>query len=192
MLTGTALVPLGVPLCSCGRVQRLQGVAFTSSMSSTEWTACLLAASSMIRHCRPAVLLPCWALGAQPEDLLVALQLCIVRRVPSSCIALVIPLCQETVLALCKCWTLGLVFACILSTLRAASFFADAAVRCCYPLAATLSAVPTKLRAAVCDHVIRCSFIGCVVPLSSNQGSLGSQGIVLAYLTPNALRTPTA
>ena len=66
-----------VPLCSYGRVQGVQGVAFASSLPSTEGTACLAAAISQIRHGRPAVLLSCWTLVAEPEDLLAALCSCV-------------------------------------------------------------------------------------------------------------------
>lgn len=48
---------------------------------------------------RPAVLLPCWALGAEPEDLLHPY---LVSEMPLNCIAHVVPLCQEGLLALCK------------------------------------------------------------------------------------------
>ena len=73
------MVPAIVPVCSCVRVERLQGVAPASSSPSTVWTACLPATGSIVRLCRPAVLLPCWALGAEPEDLLATSQLCIAR-----------------------------------------------------------------------------------------------------------------
>ena len=129
-----ALVLCIVPLCSYAWVQRLQGVASASSMSSTEWTACLAAAHLRIRHCRPAVGLPCWAIGAKPEDLLVAFQPGVVREVRQRCI---VPLCQKIfasrVLAVCKGWLLDLLPGfCLPTTFPASSsVFADAlTVRC--------------------------------------------------------------
>ena len=74
VIAGLALVLGMVPLCSYARVQCLQGVAFASSLPSTKWTACFAAASAPARLSRPAVLLPCRALGAEPEDLLAAVR----------------------------------------------------------------------------------------------------------------------
>ena len=82
-----------VPLCSYARVQCLQGVAFASSLPSTAWKARLWAASSAAKHSRPAVLLPCWALGAEPEYLFVAFQTGAEGKFPTRCIAFMIPLC---------------------------------------------------------------------------------------------------
>ena len=85
----------------------------------------------MIRHGRPAVLLPHWALAAEPEDLLVAVQAGVVREVPVGCVALMVPFCQarlaSRVLTLCKGWVPNMIFApFIFVTLWTASFvFAD-------------------------------------------------------------------
>jgi len=54
----------------------------------------------------PTVLLPYWALGAEPVDLLAAFQADLVWVVPVTGIASVIPLRQERVLALSKGWVL--------------------------------------------------------------------------------------
>ena len=103
-----ALVLALIPFCSYGRVQRLQRVAFASSLPSTEGTACLVAAASIMRRCRPAVLLPRWALFAEPEDLLGATQADVVREAPLGCIAFMVPLSEDNfvvrVLTLCKGW----------------------------------------------------------------------------------------
>ena len=92
VLTGLTSVLDMIPFCSGARAERLQGVAFASSMPSTEWTACLGATSAACRRSSPAVLFPCWALGAEPEDLLAAPQCHFVRRVPLSGISLFNPL----------------------------------------------------------------------------------------------------
>ena len=52
------------------------------------------------------MLLPCWALGAEPPDVLVALQSSGMRKVVQMCIVIVIPFSQEGVLTLSKPWTL--------------------------------------------------------------------------------------
>ena len=44
---------------------------------------------------------------------------------------------------------------------------------------------------ALCYHAVRC-IICLKVPLSSNQGSLGGQGVVLAHLAATALRATIA
>ena len=93
MIARLTLVLGIVPLCSYGRVQRLQAVASSSSHPSTEWTACLAFARTIIRHCRPAVLQTRRALVAEPEDLLVAVQAGVVGEVPIGCVAFVVPFC---------------------------------------------------------------------------------------------------
>ena len=98
-----------VPLCSDVRA----GVASAGSFCGTEWTACLAMARAMARHGGPAVLLPSRALGAQPKDMLLASESHVVRAIPMSCIALVVPLCQERVPALCKGWVLSLPSSCL-------------------------------------------------------------------------------
>ena len=45
---------------------------------------------------------------------------------------------------------------------------------------------------ALCNHAVRCTIIGLIVPLSCKQGSLSSQGVVLANLAAAALRAATA
>ena len=120
-----ALVPGKVPLCSYGRVQRLQGVAFARSLPSTDWTARLVFAGSIVRRCRPAVLLPRWALFAEPPDLLGALQAGVVREVFVGCVAFMVPFRQARfalrVLTLCKGWVANLLLGLsIVSTLWAA------------------------------------------------------------------------
>ena len=91
VVAGLVLILTVVPFCSYVRVERLQRVASASSLSSTEGTACLDTASPIKWLSRPAVLLTCWALGAEPEDLLVAFQPYFVRIVSLSGIAFVIP-----------------------------------------------------------------------------------------------------
>ena len=93
VVTRLALVLAVVPLCSCFRVDRLQGVASASSLPSTEGTCCFDTARATVGLRRPAVLLPCWALGAKPGDLLATFQPYFVREVSLRCIAFVIPLC---------------------------------------------------------------------------------------------------
>ena len=93
MIARLALVLALIPFCSYGRVQRLKGVAFASSLPGTEGTACLVFAGSIIGHCRPAMLLPLWALVAEPEDLLVAVQAGVVREVPVGSVAFMVPFC---------------------------------------------------------------------------------------------------
>ena len=86
-----ALVFAVVPLCSYVRIERLQRVATAHIPPRTEGTACLHAASAAERLSRPAVLLPCWALGAESENLLGASQCSLVRKVFQSYIAPVVP-----------------------------------------------------------------------------------------------------
>ena len=144
MVAGLAVILGVIPLCSYVGVKRLQGVASASGLPSTERTAWSAWLHAVTWLCRPAVLLPCWAIGAEPEDLLVAFQADFVRKVPLLCIARVVPLCQEgshfRVLALCKGWLLDLLpanFVCI-GALRAASFmFADPTTGFLTPLVAT-------------------------------------------------------
>ena len=93
MLAELAFILGMVPLCSYVRVERLQGITLANSLPSTTRTPCLAASSSVTGRSRPAVLLPCWALGAEPEDLLAALQPGVVGKIALSCIALMIPLC---------------------------------------------------------------------------------------------------
>ena len=124
VIAGLALVLGVVPLCSYVRVQRLQGVASASSVPGTAWTAGLATASSMLWHCRPAVLLPCWALVAKPEDLLAAFQSGIVGKVSLWWIAFMVPSCQDKfavrVLTLCK----GLTLAGLLARFTVTAFWA--------------------------------------------------------------------
>ena len=124
VIAGLACVLGIVPLCSYVRVQRLQGVASACSLSSTEWTACLVAGCTIVRLSRPAVLLSCWALGAEPEDGLAALQRRVGRELPQERVLFVVPLCQASsclwVLGLCKGWIfLLLVAVSMASTFRA-------------------------------------------------------------------------
>ena len=101
-----ALVLGMIPLCSYVRVERLQGVAFASILPNTKRISLSAWLHAITRLCRPAVHLPCWAMGAEPEDLLVALQADFVRKTPMLCIIRVVPLYQEgspfRTLALCK------------------------------------------------------------------------------------------
>ena len=108
-----------------------------------------------------------------------------------------IPLCQECsplwVLALCQGWVLspfalGLVTALWAATLH----FADPRIGCCTPLMATDITQPTNRLTALCHHTVRCTIICLTVPLSCNQGILGSQGVVLAHFASSTLRTPRA
>ena len=108
-----------------------------------------------------------------------------------------IPFCQESSLlrlpAFCKGWVLGLFALCLITALRAASFlFADPMTRWCIPLVATDITPPTNSLIALCHHTVRCTIICLIVPLSCNQGLLGSQGVVLAHFGTSALRTPRA
>ena len=145
-------------------------------------------------HCMPAVLLPCWTLGAEPVDLLVAVQPGVVGKISLRCIALMVPLCQTsfamTVLTVCKGWMLLLLLAiCNLSTFWAATEFADPRIRCCNPTVATGITEPTNRLVALCHHTVRGTVVDFIVPLSCNQRSLGSQGVVLADFAVAALRT---
>lgn len=166
-----ALVFTVVPVCSCARVKRLKGVAFAGSPASTEGTARQTTASSVLGCSRPAVLLPCWALAADPEDLLAASQCHLVRPESLSCIAMVIPLCQKGMIALCKAWVLGLCLIplCIVGTLLAASLPADPVMRCCLPLVATDLPVPADQLMALCDDITRGSIICFIIPPSRNR-----------------------
>ena len=92
-----------IPLCSYARVERLQGIALADSTASAAGTARLMPASTVVRLCSPAVLLACWALVAEPEDLLAASQPDFVREVSLFCIAPVIPLGQQD-RVLCNGW----------------------------------------------------------------------------------------
>ena len=191
MVAGLAAVLGVVPLCSYVRVQRLQGVALTSSLPSKKETARLAAACPAEGLCRPAVLLPCWALGAEPEDLDVAFQLDLVRAIPSKCISLVVPFCQERMLASCKCWVhdprLG--FANI-STVWTASPLGDSVRKSCFPMVTTVVTEPPATLIAFCYHVVRCGDVCCIVPLSCNLRSFGSQRVVLAYCLAGAQPLP--
>ena len=88
---------------------------------------------------RPAVLLSCWALVAEPEDLLVALQPVFVRKVAVVCIATVIPLSQQD-RVLCNGWVCNpLCGPCRFNALQtAANAFADSGSNFCTPLVATM------------------------------------------------------
>ena len=135
-----------VPLCSYGRVERLQGAAFTSSHPSTAWTACLIGTSLVIWLCRPPVLLSCRALVAEPEYVLVASQPDFVRQVPLLCIVFMVPLCQQD-RVLCNGWLLDPPCSpCRFSALRAASLaFADMGRDSCTPFMATSITVPASV-----------------------------------------------
>ena len=109
-----------------------------------------------------------------------------------------VPLCQDSfasrVLTLCKGWVLGVLLgfssAC---TLWAASFsFADPGINCCIPLVTTGITEPINRLIALCHHTVRCAVIFCIVPLSCNQRSLGSQRVMLAHFAAAALRTSPA
>ena len=172
VVTGMALVLSIVPLCSYVRVQRLQRVAFASSVASTARTACLAAAITAEGRSRPAVLLPCLAVGAEPEDLLAALHPGVLRKVPLGCIAFMVPLCQKSsalrVLALCKGWVL-LLGLCMFSAHGAASFyFADPLTRCLTPFVATGTIVPSNRLIALCHHTVGRAIVCFIVPLIGN------------------------
>ena len=138
----------------------MQGVASASIMPSTEGTACLVLARSISRPCRPAVLLPCWALVAELEDLLVAVQAGVVREVPVGRIAFMVPFCQESfavrVSTLCKGWVPDLLLGPAgISTLWAASLFADPLIGCRTPLVATHVTDPYNCLIALRRHAVR-------------------------------------
>ena len=147
----------------------------------------------------PAVLLPCWAVGAEPEDLLATFQADFVRKVPMLCVASMVPLSQEgshfMILALCKSGLLDHLpagFVCI-GALRAASFlFADPTTGCLTPLVATSITEPTNRLMALCHHTVRCTIIYFIVPLGRDQRSLGGQRVVLAHFAAAALRAIVA
>ena len=103
VIAGLTLVLAVIPLRSYARVERLQGIALADSMASAAWTARLMLVSMVVRPCSPAVLLACWALVAEPEDLLAASQPDFVREVALLCIAPVIPLGQQD-RVLCNGW----------------------------------------------------------------------------------------
>ena len=184
-----------IPLCSYARVERLQGVALTSSPPSTGWTACLTAASLVRRRSRPAVLLACWTLVAKPKDLLSASQPDLFRKVPMKCIACMTPVRQNRVLAFCKGWVLQPHLSFVATSASwAASFMlsADSGENACTPLVTTGIIVPGSKLMALCHHSIRGTIILLIVPLSCHRGVLGSQGVVLAHFACAALRTTTA
>ena len=189
---GLVCVLAVVPLCSYVRVECLQGVAFTSSPPGTEWTARLVAAGAIHRRSRPAVLLPCWALDAEPENVLVASQPDAVGIVSLSCITYVIPLGQERVIALCKSWmpysSLG--HCAHWATIHVV--FADPRHRCGAPLVTTDITTPTTYLTAVCYQGFRCTTVRLIVPLSCHLRSLGDQRVVLACFAATALRTTIA
>ena len=87
MVARLAFVLAMIPLCSYASMERLQGVALTSSLPSTTGAAVFAATSSAVRCGRPAVLLSCWTLLAKPVDLLAAspphhlMQSCLVTTV---------------------------------------------------------------------------------------------------------------
>ena len=93
MIARLALVLAVIPLCSYGWVQHRQGVAFASNLPNTDGTACLVMAGSMQWLCRPAVLLPRYAIIAKLEDLPAAPQSNIVGEHPLQRIAFVVPFC---------------------------------------------------------------------------------------------------
>ena len=174
VVTGLALILGIVPLCSYLRVQLLQGVAFASSVPSTARTACLAAAISLAGRSRPAVLLPCWAVCAEPEDLLAASHPGVLRKVSLSCIAFMVPFYQKSsasrVLALCKGWVLDFLLGpCMFSAHGAALFFfADPLTRCLTPFVATGITVPTNTSTALCRHTVGCAIICFIVPFICN------------------------
>ena len=84
VLAGLPLVLAVMPVSSYDRMKGLQGVAIASSMPSTDWTAWNATPGAITGLCRPAVLLSCWALVAEPEDLLAALQCSVVGKVTPS------------------------------------------------------------------------------------------------------------
>ena len=187
-----------IPLFSYGRVQRLQGVALASSLPSTSRTAGFAAAIPVIRLCRPAVLLPRWALVAEPENLLVASQSSVVGKIPLQLIAFMVPFCQDSfavrVMTFCKGWMLDLLVApAFVITLWAASFvFADPVIGRCTPLVVTHITAPTNWVTALRHHIGRCAVICVIIPLSCHRRSLGGQGVVLAHFVPAALRATIA
>ena len=187
-----------VPFSSYARVVRLQGVAFASSLPSTEWTPSLAAASPAVGRSRPAVLLPNWALGAEPENPLGASQSGVVLKVSLRCVAFMIPFCQKSscsrVLGVCKGWVLDMLLAAfIVSAFGATSLcLADPLIGCLTPLVATSITEPTNRLIALCHHTVRCTSIILIVPLSCHQGMHGSQGVVFAHCASTALRAATA
>ena len=197
VVIGLIFILAVVPLCSNVRVHRLQRVAFANSLPSTERAACLVAASSLVGNCRPAVLLPCWTAVAEPENLLITLLGSVLGKVSPRCIAFMVPFCQKSfasrVLAVCKGWVINpLLAACRVSTVGTAPRFADSSIRCLRPSVATHLTQPTKILMGVCHNTVRGVTISFTVPLSCNQGSLGCQGVVLAHFAAAALRTPVA
>ena len=89
------------------------------------------------------MLLPGWALVAEPEDLLGASQSNIVGEVPLQWITYMVPFRQDrfarNILTLCKVWVLDLLFAHgVFVTLWAAMLkFADPVTGCLTPLVVT-------------------------------------------------------
>ena len=118
------------------------------------------------------MLLPCWALVAEPQDLLVAFQPDIVGEVPLRCIACMVPFCQKSfasgVLTLCKGRLPSLLGLCMITTFWAASLLADSRMGCCTPVVATHLAQPTNKLIAVCHQAVWGESICFVVPLSCN------------------------
>lgn len=106
-----------------------------------------------------------------------------------------VPFCQESsawrVLAVCKGWVLNLDFRSCTCTIGAPSLASDSVTRSCTPLVAAGITQPANRLMTLRHHAVRCTIIHFKVPLSCNQGSLGSQRIVLAHLAATALRAPT-
>ena len=193
VVTGITFILGIVPLCSCVRVQLMQRVAFASSVPSTAWTSWSGGLHTITGPCRPAVLLSCWAVKAEPEDLLVTFQSSIVGKILLKCIAFMVPFCQESsawrVLAVCKGWVLSLDLRSCTCTIGAPSL--APVIRSRTPLVAAGITQPANRLISLRHHAVRGTIIGFKVPLSCNQGSLGSQTVVLAHLASTALRAPT-
>ena len=145
-------------------------------MASTAWAACWVLASSAQWSCNPAVLLSCWATGAYPVNLLIASLCGVIGEVALSRIALVVPLCQERMLAVCKRWAFGVTSAPgPWYTPWAASLSADSIVDACSPSVATVRAESTSCSVGTRYHSVWSANISIVVPLSCNSRCFSCQ-----------------
>lgn len=143
VITGLTLIFCHGPTLQLYEVQSLQGVASVSILPSTEWPACLAAATAAAGPSR-LMLLSRWTFVAKLGYLLVDLQHDAVKKVPLVCIAIVLPLCQQRRI-LCNGWTIDLLCPCMFRTWQTALFlFLDRHIGCLTPLVAKSITEPSN------------------------------------------------
>lgn len=112
------------------------------------------------------MLLACWALVAEPEDLLVPFQPDFFGKVPLLCILTVVPLSQQD-RVFCNGGVLDPAGgSCTFGALRAAAFHSDTGVNTGTLFIATGMIVPAIMLVALCHHSVRSPIICSIVPLS--------------------------